>query len=419
MRRLLYVLLDGVGDRPNSELNGLTPLESAKTPYMDKLARMGISGLVYPVGEGIAPESDIAVFHMLGYEFSEEGYMGRGVVEALGAGMDFRDGDLALRANFATVDEGFKVLDRRAGRNVTDDEGKELAHAIKEGVTIPDVDIDVVHTVAHRVVVKFRVEGGLSANISNTDPAYQRIGGMGVVKASGEMMVQEARPLDEDPKSKRAAEIVNEFTREVYKVLKKHPVNRRRMQEGKLPANILLMRDAGSALPKIPTMEEKYGMKFAIIADMPVELGIGRITGMRVYRSKAVNDYDDKVALVSKAFSGNDAIYVHIKGPDEPGHDGKAKLKVNVIEEIDHNFFKPLLERVWDSQLLVVISADHATPCALKAHSDDPVPVLYSASWLDNDGTERFTESFGARGKLGTIKGPDVLPKAMAILKGL
>ena len=419
MRRLLYVLLDGVGDRPHPELGGLTPLEAANTPNMDKLACMGISGLVHPVGRGIAPESDIAVFHMLGYEFSEEGYMGRGVVEAVGAGMDFKDGDLALRANFATVDEGFKVLDRRAGRDVTDEEGEELASAIKDNVTIPGVEIDVVHTVAHRVVVKFRVEGGLSANISNTDPAYQRIGGMGVVKASGEMVVQKAVPLDDDPRSRRAAEIVNEFTRKVYEVLKEHPINRRRAQEGKPPANILLMRDAGNTLPKIPKMEEKYGLSFAIIADMPVELGIGRITGMKAYRSKAVDDYEDKIALIKRAFDENDAVYVHIKGPDEPGHDGKPRLKASVIEEIDRRFFGPLLERIWDSQLLTVISADHATPCMLKAHSDDPVPVLYSASWLDNDGTGRFTEGFGRRGRIGMMRGAEVLPRAVNILKGL
>ncbi len=419
MRRLLYILLDGVGDRPHPDLRGKTPLEAAHTPNMDKLACMGISGLVYPVGKGIAPESDIAVFHMLGYEFSESGYMGRGIVEAVGAGLDFKNGDLALRANFATIDEGFNIIDRRAGRNLADEEGKELAKAVKEGVSIEGVEIEVVHTVAHRAVVKFRTEGGLSANISNTDPAYQRVGGMGVVKTSGKMVVQEARPLDNDPRSIKAARIINEFTKKVYEILKDHPVNKRRREEGKPPANILLMRDAGNLLPDIPTMEEKYGIKFAIIADMPVELGIGRITGMKAYKSKAIDDYEDKVNLVKKAFKENDAVYVHIKGPDEPGHDGNALLKTEVIEEIDKRFFAPLLENVWDSQLLIVISADHATPCTLKAHSDDPVPVLYSASWLRNDGTGRLTESGGARGGVGTIKGVEVLSKATTILKGL
>ena len=416
-RKLLYILLDGVGDRPHPDLNNLTPLEAAKTPNLDKLAGMSKSGLVYTVGKGIAPESDIAVFCMLGYEFEEKGYMGRGVVEAIGAGMDFKDGDLALRANFATVDEELNVIDRRAGRDIKDEEAKELIKAINERVKIEGVEISAIHTVAHRAVVRFRREGGLSANISNTDPAYKRIGGMGVVKVAGKMKVEKALPLDDNPKSKISAEIVNEFTRQVFEVLKDHPVNKRRIEKGKLPANILLMRDASDTLPKLPTMSEKYGLSFAIIADMPVELGIGRIVGMEAIKSKAIDDYRDKVDIVRRALEDHDAVYVHIKGPDEPGHDGRAILKKEVIERIDKEFFKPLINEVWSEEVLVVVSSDHATPCALKAHSDDPVPVIYSASWIKSDGTSRFTEREAERGSIGTIRGVDVLKKAIEFMK--
>ncbi len=416
-RKLLYILLDGVGDRPHPDLNNLTPLEAAKTPNLDKLASMSKSGLVYTVGKGIAPESDIAVFCMLGYEFEEKGYMGRGVVEAIGAGMDFKDGDLALRANFATVDEELNVIDRRAGRDIRDEEAKELIRAINERVKIEGVEISAIHTVAHRAVVRFRREGGLSANISNTDPAYKRIGGMGVVKVAGKMKVEKALPLDDDPKSRVSAKIVNEFTRQAFEVLKDHPVNKKRMKEGRLPANILLMRDASDTLPKLPTMFEKYGLNFAIIADMPVELGIGRIVGMKAIRSKAIDDYRDKVDIVKRALEDYDAVYVHIKGPDEPGHDGKAILKKEVIERIDKEFFKPLISEVWSEKILVVVSSDHATPCALKAHSDDPVPVIYSASWIKSDGTSRFTEREAERGSIGTIRGIDVLKQAIEFMK--
>ncbi len=416
-RKLLYILLDGVGDRPHPDLNNLTPLEAAKTPNLDKLAGMSKSGLVYTVGKGIAPESDIAVFCMLGYEFEEKGYMGRGVVEAIGAGMDFKDGDLALRANFATVDEELNVIDRRAGRDIKDEEAKELIKAVNERVKIEGVEIYAIHTVAHRAVVRFRREGGLSANISNTDPAYKRIGGMGVVKVAGKMKVEKALPLDDNPKSKISAEIVNEFTRQVFEVLKDHPVNKRRIEKGKLPANILLMRDASDTLPKLPTMSEKYGLSFAIIADMPVELGIGRIVGMEAIKSKAIDDYRDKVDIVRRALEDHDAVYVHIKGPDEPGHDGRAILKKEVIERIDKEFFKPLINEVWSEEVLVVVSSDHATPCALKAHSDDPVPVIYSASWIKSDGTSRFTEREAERGSIGTIRGVDVLKKAIEFMK--
>lgn len=416
IKKLLYVLLDGVGDRPVPSLGNKTPLEVANTPHLDSLAKTSVSGLVYTVGKGIAPESDIAVFSMLGYSFEKKGYMGRGVVEAVGAGLDFENGDLALRANFATVREDFTVVDRRAGRNLKDKEGKILASALKEQVKIEGVEIEVVHTVSHRVVVKFRREGGLSANISNTDPAYQRIGGMGIVKTGGKMRVQPAMPLDDDPKSKVAADIVNEFTRKAHDVLKNHSVNRRREEEGKLPANILLMRDAGNYLPELPTMYEKYGLSFSMIADMPVELGIGRIAGMNVLKSKGVNDYSDKVRKVKDELRSHDALYIHIKGPDEPGHDGKAGLKVKVIEEIDDEFFKPVIEEIWDGNMMVVVSADHATPCTLKAHSDDPVPVIYSAKWIKGDGTARFTEREASKGMIGMMMGIDVLTKARKLL---
>lgn len=416
IKKLLYVLLDGVGDRPIPDLGNRTPLEVANTPYLDRLAKTSISGLVYTVGKGIAPESDIAVFSMLGYSFEEEGYMGRGVVEAVGAGLDFKNGDLALRANFATVREDFTVVDRRAGRDLGDEEGKILATALKEQVKIEGVEMEVVHTVSHRVVVRFRREGGLSANVSNTDPAYQRIGGMGVVKTGGKMKVQPAIPLDDDPRSKVAADIVNEFTRKAYDVLKDHPINRRRVEEGRLPANILLMRDAGNALPNLPTMHEKYGLTFSMIADMPVELGIGRITGMDVLKSKGVSDYPDKIKKVKDELKTHDALYIHIKGPDEPGHDGKAELKVKVIEEIDELFFRSIVEEIWNEDMMVVVSADHATPCALKAHSDDPVPVIYSARWIKEDGTARFTEGEASKGTIGMIMGVEVLKKAVELL---
>ncbi|MEM2955910.1 MAG: hypothetical protein QXM25_04255, partial [Nitrososphaerales archaeon] len=180
MGRLVYVLLDGVGDRPDPRLNYVTPLEAAYTPNLDSLARKGFSGLVYPVGKSIAPESDIAVFNMLGYEF-KEGYVGRGVIEVIGSGVDFKDGDLALRANFATIDKGMNILDRRAGRDLSSEEAKILAESINKQVKLshPKTSFKFVSTVAHRAALSIRVKGVLlSSNISNSDPAYLRLKGI-------------------------------------------------------------------------------------------------------------------------------------------------------------------------------------------------------------------------------------------------
>jgi 2,3-bisphosphoglycerate-independent phosphoglycerate mutase len=414
--KLLYVLLDGVGDRPNERLGGATPLEAASTPSLDSLARRGVSGLVRTVGRGIAPESDVAVFHMLGYDLAGE-YPGRGVVEAVGCGLDFRPGDLALRANFATVDDAFNIVDRRAGRDLSDPEGKALAAAITEGLklSVPEASFRFVHTVAHRAVLHFRLSGGrLSGKISNTDPAYSRVGGMGVASGKGELgRPQPCLPLEESEEAKLSARLVNEFVERSKELLKAHPVNELRRKMGLKPANVILCRDAGSELPSISTLRQRFGRTFAAVADMPVELGIGILTGMDVRVSRGVFDYDDKLRSAKALLATHDVVYLHIKGPDEPGHDGEPEAKKRVIEEIDSRFFAPLTSSGLMEGTTVAVSADHSTPCSLKAHGDDPVPLLICGGAAPSDGTRRFTEAEAARGSLGTLMGVDVLPTAL------
>src|SRR5918911_969560 len=156
--KIIYILLDGVGDLPNKLLNDLTPLEAAYTPNMDSLARNGCMGRVITVGKNIAPQSDIAVFNMLGYSFKDGSYVGRGVIECIGCNIDFREGDLALRGNFATVDDNLKVVDRRAGRVITIEEAKSVCKTLSDNIRFSDRGGSVIlePTIAHRVVIRFR-----------------------------------------------------------------------------------------------------------------------------------------------------------------------------------------------------------------------------------------------------------------------
>jgi 2,3-bisphosphoglycerate-independent phosphoglycerate mutase len=184
--RLVYVLLDGIGDLPHPSLNDLTPLEAAYTPNLDMLTRNGSMGRVISVGKGIAPQSDIAVFNMLGYSFNDGSYVGRGVIESIGCNIDFREGDLALRGNFATIDDNLKIIDRRAGRVISIEEAKSVCKTLSDNIRFTDTDASVAleATVAHRVVIRFRhAKMKLSDKISNTDPAYDKVGGMGIAKA--------------------------------------------------------------------------------------------------------------------------------------------------------------------------------------------------------------------------------------------
>ncbi|MEM3383771.1 MAG: alkaline phosphatase family protein [Nitrososphaerales archaeon] len=420
MNKIIYILLDGVGDRPDPRLNYITPLEAAYTPNLDLLARRGKSGLVYPVGKDISPESDIAVFNMLGYEF-KEGYVGRGVIEAVGAGVNFKDGDLALRANFATIDEDMNILDRRAGRDLSSEEARILAESINRQVKLsyPKAHFEFLSTIAHRATLVIRVEGiVLSSNISNSDPAYTRFRGIGVAKVEKKVLrLQKVRALDDKFETRLSTDLVNEFTEKSIEILKNHPVNLSREKNGKKPANAILLRDAGNSLPKIKRLDEKYGLKFACLLDMPVERGIARLTGMVEIESGVINDYENKAKKVSELLESYDCVYVHIKGPDEPGHDGDAILKKKVIEEIDSNFFGNLLKLTNLDKVIIGVSADHSTPCQIKNHSADPVPLLVSGINITRDGTCRFTEKEASKGSLGTLKGAEVLPLIISLAK--
>ena len=418
--KIIYVLLDGVGDLPHPDIDNKTPLEAAQTPNLDKLAKNGKMGYVISVGKGIAPESDIAVFNMLGYKFQHSDYVGRGVLEAIGTGIDFKDGDLALRGNFATLDENDIIIDRRAGRHIERDDAigvsKELENKLKVSNLLSDVVV--APTIGHRVVVRIRDEQTLSANISNTDPAYSRINGMGVAKAVGDFLkIERCLPLDDSDSASLTARLVNEFSEQTLKILKESQVNENRANQNKKLLNSILLRDAGNKYPKVEPINEKYSMNFSCIVDMPVEVGISNVLKMHAFSAGGLTDYEKKAQVAAKAMETENAIYVHLKGPDEFGHDGDAIGKMKNIEEIDQRFFGTLLENINTEKIVVMISADHSTPCINKGHSDHPVPLLISGNKIKNDNSQRFTESDGKKGEIGLLEGAQVVSTALDIIK--
>ena len=410
--KLVYVLLDGVGDLPHPSLNDLTPLEAAYTPNMDRLARNGVMGRVYSVGKKISPESDIAVFSMLGYKFKHEDYAGRGVIEAIGSNIDLRDGDLALRGNFATIDSKMNIIDRRVGRSLKKEEAVKIVDAIKKEVRLDNATFELIHTTGHRVVLSIRSNIPLSAEISNTDPAYERVKGMGIAKDKSDMKVKRCKPLIDDKTAKLSAKLVNEFTSKSIKVMRNHPVNVERRKNKMLEANCILLRDAGNKIPRLKPINEMYGLKFASIVDMPVEKGIAKVLKMPFTEAGGLLDYESKAKKVASLLEEYDAIYVHLKGPDEFGHDGDAWGKKKSIEDIDKRFFANLL----GIDAAVIISGDHSTPCIKKGHSADPIPLLISHNKLDSNGSNRFTEHYAKLGSLGELMGYQVLTKAIEVL---
>jgi len=411
--RIVYVLLDGIGDLPHPSLNDLTPLEAAYTPNLDMLARAGAMGRVISVGKGIAPQSDIAVFNMLGYSFKDGSYVGRGVIESIGCNIDFRDGDLALRGNFATIDDSLKIVDRRAGRIISPDEAKAVCKTLRDNIKFSDKDASVAlePTVAHRVVIRLRhAKMKLSDKITNTDPAYDKVDGMGIAKSTiGDMYVQKSEAQEDTEQARVAAKMLNEFTEQVVQILRDHPVNKARVAAGKRPMNCILARDSGNRYPIVKPINKKHGIEVGCIVDMPVEIGISKVLNMKMFKGGDINDYEEKAKVAAKSLSRVNAVYVHIKGPDEFGHDGDARGKKKNIEDIDRRFFGTLMQEL-KKDTVIVVSGDHSTPCVKKGHSDDPVPLLVSGSMIKQDGSARFTENYGKRGRLGLLMGADVLP---------
>jgi 2,3-bisphosphoglycerate-independent phosphoglycerate mutase len=418
---MIYVLLDGVGDLPHPDLGGRTPLEAATTPNLDKLAKNGVIGEVISVGKGIAPESDIAVFNMLGYKFHHADYVGRGVIEAIGVGIDFKDGDLALRGNYATLNDEGVIVDRRAGRHIEKEDADGVAKEIENKIKFsnPDTSVVVSPTIGHRVTVRIRMKDKrLSSQITNTDPAYARVDGMGIAKAVGDFLrIDKCLPLDETDNAKITAKLVNEFTEQSLKIMKDSLINKKRNNEKKKNLSCILLRDAGNKYPDVKPINEMYSMNFSCIVDMPVELGISEVLKMKAFEAGGLTDYEEKARVAAKAMGTQNAIYVHLKGPDEFGHDGDAIGKMKNIEEIDRRFFKTLIDNIDSDKVAIVISADHSTPCINKGHSDDPVPILVSGNFIKNDGTTRMTENQAKKGSIGLIQGADVIQTSLNLIK--
>lgn len=427
MRSFLYVILDGLGDDPLEPLGGKTPLEAARTPMMDGLAAAGRNGYVTTVGEGIAPESDIAVFAILGYD-PHEHHTGRGPLESFGAGLRVNDGDLAYRVNFATVEaegHGWAIVDRRVGRDLTSEEARALAEEVNDSVRIEGATFDFRATVGHRGVLVLRSgEGPLSAEVTNSDPAYGRRGSLGVALETFDNRVVHVVPVEGEegnPAARRASDLTNEWLAATSEILNRSEVNVRRSSQGKLPGNFVLTRDGGDHLPDLVPFEKKFGPSMGCFVEMPVELGIARLMGMGVVEAptgmQPDGQYESWAALAKEAIEGYDALYIHIKGPDVPAHDGDHEAKIHSIEAIDSHFFAPLLDSM-DRRHIVAVTADHSTSCARRAHTDAPVPLLISGGGVSPDGVDCYGESASREGAIGHLLGPEIMPNLIGLAKG-
>ncbi len=354
MRKIILIILDGIGDLPIAALGNKTPLGAAEKPNLNALAARAKLGLMVPI-KGIAPESGAAQYAILGYPLSK--CPRRGPLEALGIGYKLKKGEIAIRCNFAKI-SGKKIVDVRM---------KIPKKEIIAKLNKIDPEIRIIPTIDYRAVM---IVKNASDNVSNTHPGYEKYGSIS-------RAVTRTKIERECRGDRKTCDRINRFIKSAEKI----------MGNG-----TILLRDAGKEPKKAIKMRN-----WSIIADMPVEIGLGKFLGMHVIKRGR-----DEVGQIVNCRTN---IYVQIKGPDKPGHNGNAKEKRKAIEKIDR-MLAPLAE---EKNALICITADHSTPCALKRHSADPVPVLICGAGIKSDGMGEFSESACANGSIGRIYGKDLM----------
>ncbi len=375
-RRILFMVIDGLGGLPHPD-SGLTELEAATTPTLDRLAGEGECGLTTPILPGVTPGSGPAHIALFGYD-PIRFQVGRGVLAALGIGYDLHPGDVAARINFCTLDADGRITDRRAGR-IGDEIGAPLAERLDSIELVPEVQCSVLHVKQYRACVIFRGPG-LDGRLADTDP--QRTG------------VPRLHPAPLDPAAEPTARLAADFVRQADRLLADQPT-----------ANGLTLRGFDAYEP-LPDFEALFRLDAGAVAAYPMYLGAARLAGMTAYPAQ-----DNTAALASQvaAAGSHDFVFLHYKATDSRGEDGDYDGKVAEIEKAD-----ALLAEVHEQFDVVMVTGDHSTPWSMRAHSWHPVPLLISSSRCRRHGVAGFGERECLHGSLGRVRSNDVLPLVLA-----
>lgn len=411
------IILDGAADRKIGTLAGRTPLEAADKPTLDALAAGGVQSLISIIDGGIVPESDSGTMALLSYDPILY-YPGRGTLEGIGSGLTegYRF-HASFRINFASYDSRRGILDRRTARDLTNEELQELAETLKREICLDDagdVEFCLLAFGKHRGILSLvSNKTELSGNVSNTDPGFCKKGSFSMPVSNFKKEPLLCTPLDSTEAAKRTAYYINLFSKQARFILDNSQINKKRQQQGKMAANCLLVRDGGT-LPGIwPQFSALYHQTLQLYGQLPSEKAVAALIGADFAYTKALELQLEPEYLTQLAqkllMDAHDVIYIHLKGPDEPGHDQLPLQKVHAIEIIDKYFMRELAKGI-SSEDIVIVTCDHATPCELGIHSSDPVPLLLYGPGIEADESKKFSEKDAALGN-GSIKwAVDIFP---------
>jgi len=388
----IIILGDGMADEPIEALGGKTPMQYADTPYMDKLAEMGVTGRMKTVADGFHPGSEVANMAVLGYDLPTV-YEGRGVLEAASIGYDLKPSEMAMRCNLICV-EG-DILKNHSSGHITTEEADELIRFLNEKLGPDRIHFYTGVSYRHLLVVK-----GGDKRLDCTPPH--------------DVPLHPFRPLmikPEAPEAQETADLLNNLILQSQEILKDHPVNLQRIAAGKDPANSIWPWSPGYR-PAMQTMQEMYGFKQgSVISAVDLIRGIGVYAGLEVIDVEGATglydtNYEGKAHAALEALKTNDFVYLHVEASDEAGHEGDVDLKIRTIENLDKRAIGILFEELqkWDEPVAIAVLPDHPTPCAIRTHTNTPVPFLIYKPGQEPDSVTRFDEFSVLEGKHGILE---------------
>ncbi|MGD9106491.1 MAG: alkaline phosphatase family protein [Desulfobacterales bacterium] len=398
--KCILILLDGLGDRSYQELDFKTPLQSAKTPVLDRMAVESANGLYHAACIGQALPSENAHFIMFGYDIKE--FPGRGALEALGAGIEFQHKDVAVLSHFASITESEKKLVLEQGKPViSDGEISEFVEVVREFET---GGVRIRFNPAGGIRGIITLHGSVSPFITDSDP---------FVNNRPLINIQPWAEYRDDPATTITARALKKYLVHVYHKLRVNPVNQERIKNGKLPINCLVTQRAGQ-LKHITPFADRYGLRGLSMASGPMYWGLGRYIGLDVKKVMDTgNPGDDLAGRIQMAYEYSnryDFIHVHTKTPDEAAHTKNPLAKKSVIESLDQGIGKVIQPLLEDPELLVIVTADHSTPSSGPLiHSGESVPILFHGSGVRRDRVRQFDEISAASGALGTLRGNELM----------
>ncbi len=390
--KTLIILGDGMADEPIDELGGKTPLQYADTPFMDTLARLGTTGRLKTVADGFHPGSEVANMAVLGYDLPTV-YEGRGVLEAASMGVDLKPDELAMRCNLVCI-EGDLLKNHSAG-HIRTEEADLLIRSLNRALGSDRIRFYTGVSYRHLLVVK-----GGDKRLVCTPPH--------------DIPLHPFRPnmvRAEVPEAEETAALLNQLIMQSQEVLKDHPVNLRRIQEGHDAANSIWPWSPG-VRPAMQTLKSMYGIqKSSVISAVDLIRGIGVYAGMKVIHVEGATglydtNYEGKADAALEALKTDDLVYLHVEASDEAGHEGDVRLKIQTIEDLDHRIVGPIFQalQTWKEPVAIAVLPDHPTPCSIRTHTNVPVPFLIYRPGDEPDPVMTFDEFSVEKGKYGLLE---------------